>query len=156
MKKAKRAASLILSVLMLAVLIAGCGTNGGGPTSAPPRTAASPSPSEAAPPSESAEASVSEVPSEDTKDTIGYLTDKFDHFSRDPLKIAYICNDISWAWNKAISDTLENLADVLNYDYIAYSANATRITIFCSFRYLPTRACRASSPVSTTPLPPRF
>jgi ABC-type sugar transport system substrate-binding protein len=126
MKNAKRAASLLFAVLMLATLLAGCGTTSGG-TTASPSPASSPSPSEVSPSaalaSDSASAPVSEEPSADTPDTVGYLTDKFDHFSREKLKIAYLANDLSWAWNKAISDTFEDLADVLNYEYIAYSAN---------------------------------
>lgn len=122
MKKAKRALSLFFAVLMLMVLFTACGTTSGG-TTASPSTAVAPSPSAAVSPVESAAVSPSAAPVEGSKDTIGYLTDKFDHFSREPFKIAYICNDISWAWNKAISDTLEKLATVLNYDYTAFSAN---------------------------------
>lgn len=119
MKKAKRVASLVFAVLMIAVLLSACGTTSGSSTTASPSADVSASPSAAASPSESTAAS----PSADTKDTIGYLTDKFDHFSREQFKIAYMCNDVSWAWNKAISDTLADLSKVLNYDYTIYSAS---------------------------------
>lgn len=115
MKKAKRAASLFFAVLMIAALFTGCSTTSG---SASPSPSASVTPSAVASPSDSAAASPSSG-----KDTVGYLTDKFDHFSREQFKIAYLCNDVSWAWNKAISDTLDTLSKVLNYDYTIYSAS---------------------------------
>jgi len=107
---------------MIAALLTACGKTGGDPAnSAAPSGSAPPaaSPSADAP----ASTSPSEVPSAGTEDTVGYLTDKFDHFSRDPFRIAYICNDISWAWNAAISDALEKFSKVLNYEYTPFSAS---------------------------------
>jgi ABC-type sugar transport system substrate-binding protein len=54
---------------------------------------------------------------------VGFLTDKFDHSARKPFKIAYICNNISWAWNAAISEALQKLGKTLNYEYTPFSAN---------------------------------
>lgn len=52
-----------------------------------------------------------------------YATDDYDHSAREPFKIAYICNQLSWVWNRAISDALKELAPILNYDYTEYAAN---------------------------------
>jgi ABC-type sugar transport system substrate-binding protein len=46
-----------------------------------------------------------------------------DHFSREPFKIAYVCNMLTWAFNKAISDGLDALGKKLNYEYTAWAAN---------------------------------
>jgi ABC-type sugar transport system substrate-binding protein len=46
-----------------------------------------------------------------------------DHFSREPFKIAYIVNMLTWAFNKAISDGLEATGKKLNYEYTAWAAN---------------------------------
>ena len=122
MKTAKKFFSLVFAVLMLTLLVTACNTTSGGTTtSATPSTAPSTAPSSAPPaavsPSEAGTSSAG------TADTVGYLTDKFDHFSRAPFKIAYICNDISWAWNAAISESLEKLGKTLNYEYTPFSAS---------------------------------
>ena len=41
--------------------------------------------------------------------------------TRDPYKIAYLCNDLSWVWNKTISDNFEKLATKYNYEYTSYA-----------------------------------
>lgn len=115
MKKAKKVISIIFAILMIATLLSGCSTTTGGESASP-----SASPDVSVVPSESPTASSSDM----TTDTIGYLSDKFDHFSRDPLKIAYICNYLSWAWNAALSENFDKLGKVLNYEYTVYSANA--------------------------------
>jgi ABC-type sugar transport system substrate-binding protein len=46
-----------------------------------------------------------------------------DESGREPYKIAYLCNMLTWAWNKSISDTLEKIGGTLNYEYTAYAAN---------------------------------
>ena len=40
---------------------------------------------------------------------------------REPYKIAYLCNDLSWVWNKAISDNFETLQTRYNYEYTSYA-----------------------------------
>ncbi|NLA87851.1 MAG: substrate-binding domain-containing protein, partial [Clostridiales bacterium] len=52
-----------------------------------------------------------------------YETDDYDHFGREPFKISYMCNYLTWVWNKAISDTFGELGKVLNYDYTPYACN---------------------------------
>ncbi|SHI16922.1 ABC-type sugar transport system, substrate-binding protein, contains N-terminal xre family HTH domain [Sporobacter termitidis DSM 10068] len=112
MKTARKILSAIFAVLMIAALLVACSTTSGSPASS-----VSPSASEASPSADAAS------PSAGAEDTIGYLTDRFDHSSRAPFRIAYLCNDISWAWNAAISDALEKLGKVLNYEYTPYSAS---------------------------------
>jgi ABC-type sugar transport system substrate-binding protein len=113
----KKATAILLAILLALTLIS-CGGK------AQTNPGASPSPSEAAAPeSLPSPAAESTAASPDKESTVGYLTDEVDHFARDPFKIAYICNTIGWAWNAAISDTLEKLGKVLNYEYTVYAAN---------------------------------
>ena len=46
-----------------------------------------------------------------------------DHSGRAPYKIAYLCNMLTWAWNKAISDTLGELGKTMNFEYTSYACN---------------------------------
>ncbi|MDR2357251.1 MAG: substrate-binding domain-containing protein [Oscillospiraceae bacterium] len=85
----------------------------GAPTSGQPD---SPSPDDSGPDASSPPpASAGGVP-------LGTLLDG-DHFSREPFKIAYVCNMLTWAFNKAISDGLDALGKKLNYEYTAWAAN---------------------------------
>ncbi len=111
MKNLKRVLSMLFAVLMLATLLAACASNDDSASS----------PSTAAEPASTNDTSSSDLDS--VEGTIGYLSDNYDHFSRDKLKIAYICNKLDWAWNAAISDYLEELGEVLNYEYTSYAAN---------------------------------
>ncbi len=114
MKKMKRILSVLFAVLMVATLLTACGAPGDDTESSPSGTTDSDTPSgESTPSSDGA----------DADGTAGYLSDDFDHFSRDRLKIAYICNKLDWMWNAAISGYLEDLGETLNYDYTAYAAN---------------------------------
>jgi hypothetical protein len=123
MKTAKKVVSVLFAVLMIATLVTACGTTSGGPAASASPSASAPAPGASATPSAAAPSASAAAPSAETKDTTGYLTDKFDHFSREPFRIAYICNDISWAWNAAISESLEKLSKILNYEYTPFSAS---------------------------------
>lgn len=119
MKAMKKVFAVVLAMLLVVSLFTACSkTNGGADESPEPSSAA---PATSTPPGES-----SGEPQEGSSGTgtVGYITDDFDHFSRDPLKIAYICNYLTWAWNAAISEALEKFGEYLNYDYTVYSANA--------------------------------
>ena len=120
----KKIVAILLSVLLLLTLIS-CGTTDS--------SSAEPSTSEDTTSAASDSVSGSDSSSEDTETpedtetsadtTVGYITDDVDHSNRDPYKIAYLCNNLSWAWNSAISETLENISDYFNYEYTAFSAN---------------------------------
>jgi len=66
---------------------------------------------------------------------------EYDHFSRDPFKIAYICNTLTWAWNNALDQTLQKLAGIMNFEYTGWAANfdfdayANQIYVFYDMGY---------------------
>lgn len=107
MKKTRKAAALILAVAIIAASFAACAKSG--------ETTAAETPADTT--------AAAAAPSASDTGTVGYLTDKFDHFSRKPFKIAYICNYLTWAWNAAISDSLSKLGKSLNFEYAVFSAN---------------------------------
>ena len=126
----KKTIAVVMALLMTLTLFS-CAATGGtsaAPSGAAASSAKAASPSAAASPSTSASSSGASAPSAAAptaggKETTGYLTDKFDHFSRKPVKLAYICNDLSWAWNSAISAALDSFGKVLNYSYQVISTN---------------------------------
>ena len=123
MQTLKKIFAMVLAVLFVVSLFAACtktdtDTQEQADTS-PEAAAASADTGDDAQPGE-ADAEASE---DSATGTIGYITDDYDHFSRDTVKIAYICNYLTWAWNAAISENLEEMAGVLNYEYAVYSAN---------------------------------
>lgn len=111
----KRILAIIL-VAILALTLISCSNSG---------TTASPSASAPASPSASVPASVepSPSPSETEKDTIGYLTDKVDHFNRDPFKLASMALNTSTTYTQMINDNLTKWGTVFNYDITIYNAN---------------------------------
>ena len=114
----KRVFSMLFALLLVVSLFAACNNT----KTDDEATAA---PSSAAPETSEASSESAANPDEGTSDTgtVGYITDDFDHFSRDTLKIAYICNYLTWAWNAAISENLEALGEKLNYEYQVFSSN---------------------------------
>ncbi len=122
MKPVKKIFAVILSILLVVSLFAACNKTDSATEESP--AASSSAPAESSAPSEDAGEDAGQ-PDEGGADTgtVGYITDDFDHFSREPFKIAYICNYLTWAWNAAISDALEKYTEYLNYEYNVYSSN---------------------------------
>ena len=64
-----------------------------------------------------------------------------DYFSRPPLKIAYICNSLTWAWNNSLDQTLQKLGKIMNFEYTGWAANfdfdayANQIYVFNDMGY---------------------
>jgi len=110
MKKMKKLPAIILVLSMIFALCA-CGgstNNDSAPGgSAPPAGGGGNAPIQ----------STAEPPKEDIK--LG----EHDHFDRDPFKIAYICNTLTWAWNNALDQTLQKLAGIMNFEYTGWAAN---------------------------------
>ncbi|MDR1298623.1 MAG: hypothetical protein LBJ84_00020 [Oscillospiraceae bacterium] len=121
MKKIKSALAILLLFAMV-LPFAACGEKADG------NTGTSGTPSSDAPP-ETSQAPVS--PSGDTEGTPAAVPGGIplgtplggDHAGREPFKIAYVCNMLTWAFNKAISDGLDALGKKLNYEYTAWAAN---------------------------------
>ncbi len=118
----KKLAAILLASLMAFSLFA-CNKTADtsqASSSLPPETASTSPETIVSSPSAPAETAEAGTPSASTG-TTGYITDEFDHFSREPFKIAYVCATLEQPFTKAISDDLEKLGKVLNYDYIVYN-----------------------------------
>jgi len=118
----KRITALFLVLILASALIACSNSN----------TATSPSASGSAAPSASASASPlspspslspSQQPSPGETDTVGFITDKVDHFSRDPYKFATMSVNTHNAFNEAVNDTYTKWGTVFNYTVYHYDAN---------------------------------
>jgi len=117
--KMKKATAVLMAVSLFACS-SNSGASGASPASPPASSPAPSSPSAAAVPPESPSAS---APASSSPEKAGYITDKFDHFSRKAFKIAYVCSTLEQPFTKAISDDLEKLGKVLNYEYLVYNGS---------------------------------
>jgi ABC-type sugar transport system substrate-binding protein len=67
------------------------------------------------------------MPNESTEpteeSTIGYVTDKVDHFNRDPYKLVSLSLNTATTYVQMINDNLENWGTVLNYEINIFNAN---------------------------------
>lgn len=122
MKTFKILKAMIALVLVLTALasLAACGgknNNVGAPAANPPETSTSGNAAggDSAPDSAAPLSGNEDIP-------VGVLLGG-DHSNREPFKIAYLCNMLTWAWNKAISDALGEIGKTLNYEYTAYACN---------------------------------
>jgi hypothetical protein len=105
-------------ILTLALSLFACGKT---TTSIPSSTPAAPSESAAAETTAPAGTAEPEVSPEES--TIGYLTDKVDHFARDPYKLVSMALNTSTTYTQKINENLANWGTVLNYELVVYNAN---------------------------------
>jgi ABC-type sugar transport system substrate-binding protein len=113
----KRIPAILLTVILAFTLIA-CNS---GNTGTSPSTAPSAAPSSAAPLSPSPSAAPSPSPSE--KDTVGFITDKADHWNRKPYKIASMALNTASTYTQMINDNFTKWGTVFNYETVIYNAN---------------------------------
>ena len=107
---------LVLLVLAMVTSLAACGGTTD-PGSTPGQSAPTDSASAGSPPPGGQAQTTIEPPRQDVS------AGDVDHSSRDPFKIAYICNSLTWAWNNSIDQTLTKLAGVMNFEYTGWAAN---------------------------------
>jgi len=125
-KKMKRQLlALLLTICMVLTLFA-CA-----------KSVAPPAESPSAPPTSGTSVSPSSTPSEAP---LSSGVEEIDHFNRDPFKIAYLCYDLSWTWNRTIDDTLKRLGKKLNFEYTSWSggdldAYINQIYVFADMGY---------------------
>ncbi|MDR3277638.1 MAG: substrate-binding domain-containing protein [Oscillospiraceae bacterium] len=121
----KKALSILLALVLVFALFA-CGKTAENPPAATPPAGENNTPA-ADPGTDADTPSNADTPPASGEALVGsdewYAADTYDHFDREPYKIAYICNLLSWAFNKSISDSLEALGKKLNYTYTAFAAN---------------------------------
>lgn len=113
----KRILALALGLVMAFTLFA-CGKT----TTAPPSSAPA-SPSASTPAETAAPAETTEPDGGQDGGTIGYLTDKVDHFARDPYKLISMALNTSTTYTQRINENLANWGTVLNYELVVYNAN---------------------------------
>ena len=123
----KRITALFLMLILAFTLIA-CSNNGNStsPSASQGATpAASPSvaPSPSVPASPSPSPSQSEPTAASTADSVGFITDKVDHFSRAPYKFATMSVNTHNAFNEAVNTAYTNWGKVFNYTVYHYDAN---------------------------------
>lgn len=107
----------ILLVAMLALTLVACGTTGTSPSASASPSAA---PSSEAP---SSDAPASTAPASSEEDTVGFITDKADHWNRDPYKIASMALNTATTYTQMINDNFTKWGTVFNYEAIIYNAN---------------------------------
>ena len=117
-RKALKSAIALLLVIMSLATFAACGEKDGG--TAPATTPASGDTSGDTQSGGEADGGQTQNSAEDIP--LGKILGG-DHSNREPYKIAYLCNMLTWAWNKAISDTLGELGKTMNFEYTAYACN---------------------------------
>lgn len=105
-------------ILAMAVTLFACG-----------KTTVSPASSTPAAPSDSTTAETTAPVETTTSDSgqdsgsIGYLTDKVDHFAREPYKLVSMSLNTSTTYTQRINENLAHWGTVLNYDLVVYNAN---------------------------------
>lgn len=113
----KRTAVIVL-VLVLSLTLISCGNKTGG-TSAPPSASESAPPSAAAP----SQALPDGSPSPEEAGTVGYVTDKVDHWNRRPYKLASMALNTASTYTQMINDNFTNWGKVMNYETVIYDAS---------------------------------
>lgn len=115
MKKA-RVIAILLVLLMVFGMLAGCGETEKADTTKPAANETT------KPAASDTKAEGDAAPAEDAGGTIGYMTDPVD-MERAPYKIAYLCGNLNWIFNRSISDYLTALAPKFNVEYTEYDCS---------------------------------
>ncbi|NLT13479.1 MAG: hypothetical protein GXY05_03955 [Clostridiales bacterium] len=102
----------------MAFALFGCGKQVAAPATVTPAAPSASAPTEATAPADSAAPAESQ-----DAGTIGYLTDKVNHFSRDPYKLVSMALNTSTTYTQKINENLANWGTVLNYELVIYNAN---------------------------------
>ena len=116
---------LLLAMLFTLAACSGSGTSDTSASSAPSSAAPSAAPSESQAPSTGTTETTSggQTQTSENPPVTDIKAEGFDFYGRDPYKIAYICNSLTWGWNNALDQTFARLGTIMNFEYIGWAAN---------------------------------